>query len=175
MVTPGPSEQGPGEPPGCGNDSCHNDRILALTNAPVAPDSIRSSGSDDVFLRLNGISKSYPGVLALSDFSMEVGPGEVIGLVGENGAGKSTLMKVLGGIVTPDAGTIVLDGVPHSALSIAGSMEAGIAFVHQELNLFDNLDSASNVFIGREPLKWGPLKINDRAKLRADVQPYLDQ
>ena len=146
-----------------------------MTNTPVALGATASSGAEDVFLRLSGISKSYPGVLALSDFSMDVRPGEVIGLVGEHGAGKSTLMKILGGIVAPDAGTIELDGNAHSALSIAGSMRAGIAFVHQELNLFENLDSASNVFIGREPRKWGPFNIIDSARLRADVQPYLDQ
>jgi len=109
---------------------------------------------DEPFLRLAGISKSYPGVLALSDFSMEVRPGEVIGLVGENGAGKSTLMKILGGIVAPDRGSIEIDGVTHEALAISASMDAGIAFVHQELNLFDNLDVAANVFVGREPRTW---------------------
>src|SRR5690242_6290022 len=95
------------------------------------------------FLRLTGISKNYPGVKALSDFAMDVSPGEVIGLVGENGAGKSTLMKILGGVVAPDHGTIEIDGVPYAALTVGGSMRAGIAFVHQELNLFSNLDVAA--------------------------------
>ena len=71
------------------------------------------------FLTLTAISKSYPGVLALSDFSAEVRPGEVIGLVGENGAGKSTLMKILGGVVAPDQGSIVIDGVTHEALTVS--------------------------------------------------------
>jgi ribose transport system ATP-binding protein len=128
-----------------------------------------------VFLRLSGVRKSYPGVLALADFSMDVRPGEVIGLVGENGAGKSTLMKILGGVVAPDSGTIEIDGVAHNALTVAGSMGAGIAFVHQELNLFDNLDVAANVFIGREPRKYGPLRLVDTARLNAMVQPYLDE
>lgn len=130
---------------------------------------------DEPFLRLAGISKSYPGVLALSDFSMAVRPGEVIGLVGENGAGKSTLMKILGGIVTPDRGSIEIDGVSHAALAISASMDAGIAFVHQELNLFDNLDVAANVFVGREPRTHGFLNIIDSARLHAMVQPYLDR
>ncbi len=128
-----------------------------------------------MFLRLSGVRKSYPGVLALADFSMDVRPGEVIGLVGENGAGKSTLMKILGGVVAPDSGTIEIDGVAHNALTVAGSMGAGIAFVHQELNLFDNLDVAANVFIGREPRKYGPLRLVDTARLNAMVQPYLDE
>lgn len=127
------------------------------------------------FLRLSGISKAYPGVLALANCSMEVRAGEVIGLVGENGAGKSTLLKILGGIVAPDHGVIEIDGVAHEALTVSGSMTAGIAFVHQELNLFDNLDVAANVFIGREPYKYGPMRIVDVEKLHAMVQPYLDR
>jgi ribose transport system ATP-binding protein len=134
-----------------------------------------ASSPAEPFLRLTGISKSYPGVLALSDFSMEVRAGEVIGLVGENGAGKSTLMKVLGGVIMPDRGTIDIDGVRYDGLSVGGSMRAGIAFVHQELNLFDNLDVAANVYIGREPRKFGLLQLVDNDRLRETVQPYLDR
>ena len=118
-----------------------------------ATSGVLSSGSPEPFLTLSGLRKSYPGVVALADFSMEVRPGEVIGLVGENGAGKSTLMKILGGVVTPDRGTLEIDGVAHPGLTVAHSMAAGIAFVHQELNLFDNLSVAANVYIGREPTK----------------------
>jgi len=127
------------------------------------------------FLALDGIRKTYPGVIALADFSMRVAPGEVIGLVGENGAGKSTLMKILGGITAPDQGTITVDDLPHDRLTVGSSMRAGIAFVHQELNLFDNLDVAANVFLGREPLRGGPLRLVDRAALRAACEPYLKQ
>jgi ribose transport system ATP-binding protein len=133
------------------------------------------SASREPFLRLSGVSKSYPGVLALADFSMDVRAGEVIGIVGENGAGKSTLMKVLGGVIQPDRGTIEIDGAQYNGLSVGGSMRAGIAFVHQELNLFDNLDVAANVFIGREPRRFGFLQLVDSDKLRATVQPYLDR
>ena len=134
------------------------------------------SQSKKSFLRLSGIAKSYPGVVALSDFAEpDVQHGEVIGLVGENGAGKSTLMKILGGVTTPDRGTVEIDGVPHEGLGVSQSMSVGIAFVHQELNLFDNLDVAANVFIGREPRKFGLLNIVDDKKLHAMVQPYLDQ
>src|ERR1700759_4565303 len=103
--------------------------------------------SAEPFLVLTDLRKAYPGVLALQGFSMRVSPGEVIGLVGENGAGKSTLMKILGGVISPDGGTISIDGVEQSSLTVGSSMRAGIAFVHQELNLFDNLDVAANVFI----------------------------
>ena len=95
------------------------------------------------FLELQSIGKTYPGVVALDGVSLAVAPGEVIGLVGENGAGKSTLMKVLGGVVTPTAGVIRVDGREHAAMTVPGAIAAGIAFVHQELNLFDNLDAAA--------------------------------
>jgi len=125
------------------------------------------------FLSLNKIYKSYPGVAALSDFSMDVRPGEIIGLVGENGAGKSTLMKMLGGVVAPNRGEITIDGVSRHSLTVAESMSAGIAFVHQELNLFDNLDVAANVYIGREPQVGGFLHFVDEDKLHKMVEPVL--
>jgi ribose transport system ATP-binding protein len=125
------------------------------------------------FLRLSGVRKTYPGVVALAGFDMTVSPGEVIGIVGENGAGKSTLMKILGGVTKPDSGTIEIDGAAHDGLTVSGSMQAGIAFVHQELNLFDNLDVAANVYIGREPRRGGVLNLVDERRMRADVTPYL--
>lgn len=130
---------------------------------------------DAPFLELLGVSKTYPGVVALDNVSLAVAPGEVLGLVGENGAGKSTLMKILGGVIAPSAGRIRIDGTERASMTVADAIGAGIAFVHQELNLFDNLDAASNVFIGREPLKGGPLRLVDRARLNADVQPLFDR
>jgi ribose transport system ATP-binding protein len=127
------------------------------------------------FLAMSGISKEYPGVRALTDFQLSVAAGEVIGIVGENGAGKSTLMKILGGIIAPTAGTIVLDGAEHARLTVTGSMRGGIAFVHQELNLFDNLTAAGNIFIGREPVKGGFLKLIDEAALNRKAEPLLGQ
>jgi ribose transport system ATP-binding protein len=127
------------------------------------------------YLELIDISKIYPGVVALDHVSFAVSRGEVIGLIGENGAGKSTLMKVMGGVTEPSGGMIRIDGVERPALTVAEAIGAGIAFVHQELNLFDNLDAAANVFIGREPLYGGPLRLIDRKKLHAAVQPLLDR
>src|ERR1700754_644651 len=133
-----------------------------MTSAAAAP----APAPAEPFLILSGLRKAYPGVIALQGFSMTVAPGEVIGIIGENGAGKSTLMKILGGVIAPDAGTITIDGVEEKALSVANSMRAGIAFVHQELNLFDNLDVAANVYIGREPSTGGLLNFVDTAKQR---------
>jgi ribose transport system ATP-binding protein len=143
-----------------------------MTAAAAAP--ATSPALSEAFLKLSGLRKTYPGVVALADFSLDVRPGEIIGVVGENGAGKSTLMKILGGVVQPDRGTIEIDGAPFAGLSVGGSMQAGIAFVHQELNLFDNLDVAANVYIGREPTRGGPFRLVDTARLHDIVKPYLD-
>ena len=128
-----------------------------------------------MLLELVEISKSYPGVRALDDVSLALDRGEVLGLIGENGAGKSTLMKVLGGVVTPTAGRIRIAGQEFSALTVTESMRARIAFVHQELNLFENLDVAANIFIGREKLVGGPLRLVDRASLRQRAAPLLSR
>ncbi len=126
-------------------------------------------------LVLDGISKSYPGVRALQDVSLRLDSGEVLGLIGENGAGKSTLMRVLGGVIRPDAGTIRIDGVARPSLTVAAAQAAGIAFVHQELSMFDNMDVAANVLIGREVLRGGPLRLVDRAACRARTAPLLQR
>ncbi len=124
-------------------------------------------------LELVSVSKTYPGVKALDRVTLEVERGEVLALIGENGAGKSTLMKILGGVVEPSEGVIRIDGAAQGSLTVAGAMAAGIAFVHQELNLFDNLDVAANVMIGREPVFGGALKLIDRTALEARVTPLL--
>src|SRR3984885_8081021 len=122
-------------------------------------------------LELIDICKSYPGVQALSHVNLTVAAGEVVGLIGENGAGKSTLMRILGGVTQPSSGMIRLRGERKSNLTVSEAIRSGIAFVHQELNLFDNLDVAANVFIGREPLWGGRLRLVDRKALDGRVQP----
>ena len=111
-----------------------------------------SAGNTAPLLELKGITKRFPGVLALSDVSFSVGHAEVVALIGENGAGKSTLMKTLGGVHQPDEGEIFFDGKKVTIASVADAIALGIGFVHQELNVLDNLDVAANIFMGREPL-----------------------
>jgi ribose transport system ATP-binding protein len=128
--------------------------------------------NDPPLIEVRGVVKRYPGVTALSGVSLSVSAGEVVALIGENGAGKSTMMKILGGIVRPDEGEIFVRGEPVRIDSVNKSVALGIAFIHQELNTLDNLDVAANVFLGREPARFG---IIDRAKMRSDTEALLAQ
>jgi ribose transport system ATP-binding protein len=105
------------------------------------------------------VSKRFAGTQALDGVSLRVAPGEVVAVVGENGAGKSTLMKILAGVQEPDAGTLRLDGREIRLRSVAEAQRAGIALIHQELNLADSLDVAANLYLGREPTVGGPLRL----------------
>ncbi|HEX4835822.1 MAG TPA: sugar ABC transporter ATP-binding protein [bacterium] len=100
---------------------------------------------------MRGISKSFPGVLAVQEVSVDILPGEVHALVGENGAGKSTLMKVLAGVYTKDAGRVIYKGREVEIPTPRAAQQLGISMIHQELNLMPHLTVAQNVFIGREP------------------------
>jgi ribose transport system ATP-binding protein len=126
-------------------------------------------------LEVRDIRKQFPGVLALDNVSLEVYPGEILALIGENGAGKSTLMKILGGVHTPDAGEIRVDGCPVAIDSVSAAMRHGIALIHQELNLADNLDVGANVFLGREPVTGGPLRLIDKRRIARDTTKVLQR
>lgn len=102
-------------------------------------------------LRLQGVSKSFSGVVALAGVDLTLGPGAVLALVGENGAGKSTLLNVISGSIVPDRGDVEFDGAAVSQLSTKRALQLGIAMVHQELTLFPELTIAQNVLIGHEP------------------------
>ena len=102
-------------------------------------------------LDVRSVSKRFPGVLALENVSLTLTRGEVLAVVGENGAGKSTLMKILAGVQMPDGGNILLDGAKVEIDSVRAAQRLGIALIHQELNLADNLTVAANIFLGREP------------------------
>ncbi len=107
-------------------------------------------GQQAVQLEMRGITKRFPGVLALSNVSLHVSGGEVLSLMGENGAGKSTLMKILGGAYLPDEGEILIDGQPVVFKGPAAAKKLGIALIHQELMMAANLDIAGNIFLGNE-------------------------
>lgn len=125
-------------------------------------------------LGMAGISKRFPGVVALDNVDLEVYPGEIVAIAGENGAGKSTLMKILGGVYQPDAGRIRIDGHDVTINSVSDAIGRGIGFIHQELKVLDNLDVAENVFLGREPLWGGPLRLVDRKKLYSAADTYIN-
>lgn len=110
-------------------------------------------------LEARGICKRFPGVRALDDVSLTVGRGEVLALIGENGAGKSTLLKILAGVQETDAGELLVDGVPVRFRAVEDALGKGVALIHQELNLADNLDVAGNIFLGREPCRFGLLDV----------------
>ena len=122
---------------------------------------------EELLLKMTGICKAFPGVKALDDVDFSVRRGQTHALMGENGAGKSTLIKVLTGIYQKDAGEIVFDGKSFSPTDAAGSQHAGISTIYQELNLAPYLSVAENIFIGREPKRFGLIDwktIETRAK-----------
>src|SRR5579872_6147288 len=97
-------------------------------------------------LSLRGIGKAFPGVRALHDVGLDLYPGEVTALIGENGAGKSTLVKILTGIYLPDAGEITIAGKSFAAENPRDAWAAGVAAIHQETVMFDELSVAENIF-----------------------------
>ena len=102
-------------------------------------------------LRMRGIRKGFPGVLALDDVDLDLQTGEVLALLGENGAGKSTLIKVIGGAHLPDEGTIEIDGQSVRIETPQDSLQAGIGIIYQEFNLVPGLSVRENIFLGQEP------------------------
>lgn len=106
-------------------------------------------------LRMSGIRKSFPGVVALADGELELHAGEVVALCGENGAGKSTLIKILAGAHRPDAGEIQIDGKAHDFRSPGDARASGVAVIYQELDLIPTLSSRENLFLGQERSTFG--------------------
>src|SRR3954467_67239 len=124
-------------------------------------------------LRMRGITKRFPGVVALRDVSLHLGRGEVLALMGENGAGKSTLMKILGGAYMPDEGHIEIDGQPVVFHNVAAAKKRGIALIHQELMLAPNLDIAGNIFLGNERAAGASFAWLARRRMNALARKYL--
>ncbi len=121
-------------------------------------------------LSVKGLTKHFPGVRALHNVDLTLGKGEVVAVIGENGAGKSTLMKILAGVQAPDEGEVRLDDEPIHTPTVRDAQKLGIALIHQELNLADNLTVAANIFLGREPRRFGLLNFS---KMTADAAALL--
>ena len=121
-------------------------------------------------LQVENLCKNFPGVQALKNVSLELHQAEVLAVIGENGAGKSTLMKILAGIQAANSGSIFLNGIPVQFKSVEQALHSGIVLIHQELNLAENLTVGANLFLGREPTRWGFI---DEAKIEHDSKEAL--
>ncbi|MFZ2105883.1 MAG: sugar ABC transporter ATP-binding protein, partial [Roseiarcus sp.] len=134
-------------------------------------------------LAMVGIDKRFPGVHALKAVSIQIRPGEVVGLIGENGAGKSTLMKILSGVYQPDAGQIVIAGKPTRLENAADANRKGIGMVFQEQSLLSNLTVGENIYLGAEAqftrfglVDWRALyaaAARQLEKVKVDVDPRM--
>src|SRR5581483_10869542 len=134
----------------------------------MQPDSPTASAP---VLELRGIRHGYAGVQALRGVSLELGAGEVLGLIGENGAGKSTLVKVITGVIQPDEGEVLLNGEPIRLSSPRVARNAGVAAMFQEPLIFPDLTVAENIFVGRQPVRgsfvaWSEMHEEAQASLR---------
>ena len=143
----------------------------------IPGDPASTTGPTTVFTA-EGISRRFGAVVALAAASISVAKGEVVGLVGDNGAGKSTLIKILSGVLTPDAGRIVLDGGELNFKGPGDALAAGIETVYQDLALVDTMSAYQNVYLGREPLARQPLLrwfnlVNDRTMRRQSKEVLL--
>lgn len=125
-----------------------------------------------IILEVHNISKQFPGCKALDNVSMHLNEGEVLSVVGENGAGKSTLMKILAGVYTCDSGEILLNGQAVDIKIPKDALDLGISLIHQELSVAPDITVAENLFMGREPLKYGFLI--DRKQLMEQSNRILD-
>ncbi|MFJ7199261.1 MULTISPECIES: sugar ABC transporter ATP-binding protein [unclassified Streptomyces] len=126
-------------------------------------------------LTMQGVSKSFLGVRVLDGVGLDLEAGEVHALVGENGAGKSTLMKILAGEHLPDAGTLTIDGTAHSFSHPARAQAAGIGIIHQEFALLEHRTVAENVFLGREPTRYGLVDRRTMERRTAELLAELDE
>ncbi|HEY7505967.1 MAG TPA: sugar ABC transporter ATP-binding protein, partial [Nitrososphaera sp.] len=123
-------------------------------------------------LKLENIAKSFPGVKAVENITLEAYRGEILALAGENGAGKSTLMNVLSGALRADSGRILLDGQEAKITSPRSAQELGIAMIHQELALIPQMTVGQNIFLGREPRTAWKMLV-DTKKMYAAAQKIL--
>ena len=140
---------------------------------PSTTDIEHRTTNEEPIVCFDRMEKSFFGVKVLKGVSFSVGAGRIVGLVGENGAGKSTLMNLLGGNLQPEAGELRVNGLPYEPKSPNDARAAGIAFVHQELNLFPNLSIAENLFLTDFPRVGGGVPWIDRGALRSRTVELL--
>jgi len=138
--------------------------------APQMADT-RNAQEGDVILRMEGIVKRFAGATALDRVDFSLRRGEVHALVGENGAGKSTLIKIMTGAYRRDGGQMWLEGKPVAFATPAAAQSAGVIAVHQEIHLLSHRTVAENVFLGREPRRWG---LVDWRRMMSDTATLLD-
>jgi ABC-type sugar transport system ATPase subunit len=127
-------------------------------------------------VRFEDVGKHFGRLVAVEDVSLTVSEGEIFALVGDNGAGKSTLMNLLSGVYRPTSGRVYVDGDPVSFSNPADARELGIETVYQDLELMNDLDVATNLFMGRFPtrLSVGPLSLIDWGQTYAEAERVLD-
>lgn len=126
----------------------------------------------EVIVSMQHITKEFPGVKALDDVKFELRSGEVMALLGENGAGKSTLMKILSGVYSLEEGSMEIFGKKYTSLTPNTAREAGVAIIHQELNMCKDLSVAQNMYLGREMRKG--LALNN-SQMEKEAKKYLDE
>lgn len=127
--------------------------------------------SEEALLVMRGISKHFGGVTALNNVDFACSYSEIVGLVGDNGAGKSTLIKIISGVFQADRGGVYFEGKKVNIESPTDAKELGIETVHQDRGLVDIFDVSSNMFLGREPTKYGLL---NRRKMERESQHVLE-
>jgi ribose transport system ATP-binding protein len=127
-------------------------------------------------LDIHNVSKAFFGVPAVKNVTLAIKEAQILGLIGQNGAGKSTLMNLIGGVVHADSGEMNFRGLPYSPRSARDAYKAGIAFIHQELNLFTNLSIAENIFIESFPSRgFGPFRFVNRGEVRGRARDVLSR
>ncbi|MDP9137792.1 MAG: sugar ABC transporter ATP-binding protein [Pseudomonadota bacterium] len=148
--------------------------------SPVRHDGDIDGQSGTAVIVADHITKRFPGVLAVDDFSLSIAAGEIVALLGQNGAGKSTLIQIFAGVHPQGSfqGNIVLDGRPYSPASVAAAQDAGVALVPQEVNVAPDLSVAENMFLNAEPTRWGfldqPLRLALASRALEDFDLDID-
>jgi simple sugar transport system ATP-binding protein len=148
---------------------------MSEVTGTTAGSQVSGTAPERPVLEVRDVTKSFGPVSVLRGVDLHLGPGEVLGLVGDNGAGKSTLVKILSGFYPQDGGQILLDGSEVNLRSVEDARTHGIETVYQDLALVPQLPVYLNLFLNHELTRLGPLRVLDRRKMRQLAQQYLDE